>query len=167
MFDKLRVPTLAVVENLAYIDAPPAPRIFPFGEPGKHMSELRAKVPSCKAASSELPLSQAVGGANESGTPLTLADPAHPDAKRFHELAATVVRGDYREAFARAEAPSVVWNEKRGGVRVGEQATSRQPPATSHQPPATNHQPPATSHQPPATSHQPPATSHQAPATRV
>ena len=55
MFEKLRVPTLAVVENLAYIDAPPAPRIYPFGEPGAHVRELREKVPSCKGQSVSVP----------------------------------------------------------------------------------------------------------------
>lgn len=87
MFEALKVPTLAVVENLAYLPVGEGVEdglegsgggvrgvVYPFGKPGRHLTELAVALPSCDAADLglRLPVSEALSTANEDGAPLVL-----------------------------------------------------------------------------------------------
>jgi len=97
MYEHLRVPTLAVVENLAYLDVDLSSqsgaaeadseaekksmtmRLHPFGTPGRHLPELRLALPSLSkdgdgagCGECQLPVSEAISSANDTGVPFVL-----------------------------------------------------------------------------------------------
>ena len=120
MFEELRVPTLAVVENLAYLPIGPKGGsgaamkvLYPFGKPGRHIAELSAAVPSCKPEDLglTLPVSDALTVANEAGEPLMLRHAF----RRVTHAAAEAGREECSEAGAGAERVGVEGVEESGG----------------------------------------------------
>ena len=70
------MPTVAIVENLAYMRCSSGEEVYPFGKPGLLSAELETRLPSCRAPTLTLPISQAVTeGNNEVPPPLRPALP--------------------------------------------------------------------------------------------
>jgi len=145
MYEQLRVPTLAVVENLAYLTLPgpgggPGGAVaHPFGKPGRHLAALAAALPSHRGRladlNRELPVCPALAAAAEHGRPLTAprglgdnggggGDPDNAAAARdavaaLESLATLVASRCYEEAFASlAHAPIARWDPRRNGLSV-------------------------------------------------
>jgi len=90
MFARLRVPCVAVAENMSYFTAPDTgATYYPFGQ---NDAGERVKrdfgVPHLVA----FPMTSALSAAGDSGVPLVVANPAGDEAQRYGELAAHVVR---------------------------------------------------------------------------
>jgi len=136
MYEQLKVPTLAVIENFAYLDLPSGDRIHPFGMPGRHKQSLQEALPNCRDEDldGQLPISDIVRDCTENGETLIQrlkktnnngveeevrgnmkSEPAYV---AFQEMADKVIRRVYEESCIAIKAPSVIYNEKRGGFVV-------------------------------------------------
>lgn len=87
MFDKLKVPTIALVENMAYFTCEHGTEHRPFG-PG-FSAELVERYGFPKAF--EFPISQRAAEITASGRPVVVEEPASDVGLEFHDLAASVV----------------------------------------------------------------------------
>ena len=70
MFNKLDVPILGLVENMAYLTLPDGSMIHPFGQGGGFETALRYKVPLM----AQLPLDENIRSGGDLGTPVALTD---------------------------------------------------------------------------------------------
>jgi NUBPL iron-transfer P-loop NTPase/Gamma-butyrobetaine hydroxylase-like, N-terminal len=114
MFSALRVPTLAVVENMAYFDCEHGTRYRPFG-PG-HTAELKAEYGITEAF--QLPLSERIASGSDSGAPIVAAQPAAAEAAVYASLARAVVAGALQASNTAAPAPVVKFDAARGVITV-------------------------------------------------
>ena len=89
MFSALRVPTPAVVENMAYFDCEHGTRYRPFG--AGHTAELKAEYGISEAF--QLPLSERIASGSDSGAPIVAAQPAAAESAVYMSLARAVVAG--------------------------------------------------------------------------
>ncbi len=87
MFEKVNIPVLGMVENMAYMQAPDGSKMFPFGEAGGDAMEAQTGLP-CLAS---LALDPAIQAASESGVPATVADMAGYSGHAFASLADAVL----------------------------------------------------------------------------
>jgi ATP-binding protein involved in chromosome partitioning len=83
MFEKTHVPLLGIVENMAYYEDADGKRAHIFGEGGARKTAEHFGVPFL----GEIPINVALRESGDAGTPLVLADPAHPVSRRFAEIA--------------------------------------------------------------------------------
>ncbi len=85
MFNKVNVPVLGIVENMAYFvpDDMPEKKYYIFGKHGARKLAERLEVPFL----GEVPLRQNVRETSDSGTPIVAADPASASAICFKEIA--------------------------------------------------------------------------------
>ncbi|CAM9690246.1 unnamed protein product [Discosporangium mesarthrocarpum] len=112
MFEALKVPVLAVVENMSYFDCDHGKRHLPFG-PGfaDHLSEefgVESKF--------RLPLSAAVSSGSDSGEPIALSNPEAEESKVYLSLSDAVVSEVFRGVSTVAETPEVMFKPGRGIV---------------------------------------------------
>ncbi len=85
MFQKVNVPVLGIVENMAFFTPPDAPekRYHIFGRDGARNLAARLEVPFL----GEVPLQQTVREGSDSGMPVTAGDENSPASEAFHQIA--------------------------------------------------------------------------------
>lgn len=85
MFQKVNVPVLGVVENMAYFvpDDQPEKKYYIFGKHGARQLAQRLEVPFL----GEVPLREQIRQTSDSGTPVVAADPTSPSAIGLKEMA--------------------------------------------------------------------------------
>jgi len=93
MFARLRVPTVALVQNMSFFALPPAggappENVRPFGPGCGQEIAAQFGIPN----RFELPIDQALSAAGDSGVPFVVSAPASALAQRFGELGASVVQ---------------------------------------------------------------------------
>lgn len=92
MFAALKVPTLAVVLNMAHFDAPDTgKRYYPFGEGG--LDRVRAVMERYGVPSDRLftlPIDPALSTAGDAGVPEVVAHPSSPSSLIYKQLASAV-----------------------------------------------------------------------------
>ncbi|XP_020105777.1 fe-S cluster assembly factor HCF101, chloroplastic [Ananas comosus] len=87
MFSKLKVPCIAVVENMCYFDAD-GNRYYPFGEGSGSQVVQQFGIPHLF----DLPIRPTLSASGDSGTPEVVADPQGEVAKTFQNLGVCVVQ---------------------------------------------------------------------------
>ena len=149
MFAKLAVPTVALVENMAFFDSPSdGVRHYPFGRSDpERMVQMQAAAAEADSAASprvpltcELPMSAAISEAAERGAPVMAEDGGalrSPEAVAYAGLAADVesalrALGADGATSGAARAPQLSWDEARGtlGVALGDALRFDVAPAT-------------------------------------
>ncbi|MDP0499293.1 MAG: Mrp/NBP35 family ATP-binding protein [Verrucomicrobiota bacterium JB022] len=85
MFEKVNVPLLGVVENMAYLETP-AGRQAIFGEGGGKLAAAALETDVL----GQVPLEQAVREGGDHGIPLTVSQPDSPTAQTFQTIARAV-----------------------------------------------------------------------------
>ncbi|TVQ06091.1 MAG: iron-sulfur cluster carrier protein ApbC [Balneolaceae bacterium] len=90
MFNKVNVPVLGIVENMAYFvpDDMPEKKYYIFGKHGARKLAERLEVPFL----GEVPLRERVRETSDTGTPIVAAEPESPAAIGFKEIADRVVQ---------------------------------------------------------------------------
>ena len=89
MFEKVNVPVLGMVENMAFFEPPDLPdrRYYLFGQGGARKLAEETGVPFL----AEIPLEQRVRETGDSGVPVVVADPKSAAARAFRTAAARLV----------------------------------------------------------------------------
>ncbi len=89
MFEKVNVPVLGMVENMAYFEPPDLPerRYYLFGQGGARQLADELGVPFL----GEIPLEQRVRETGDSGLPVVVADPESASARAFRSAASRLV----------------------------------------------------------------------------
>jgi ATP-binding protein involved in chromosome partitioning len=89
MFDKVDVPTLGIVENMAYFTPPDLPdrKYYLFGQGGAQRLAEERDIPFL----GEVPIEQAVRERGDNGTPIVKADPDALSSQAFHRIAERTV----------------------------------------------------------------------------
>lgn len=88
MFNKVNVPVLGIVENMAYFvpEDMPEKKYYIFGKHGARKLAQRLEVPFL----GEVPLREQIRETSDTGTPVVEADPESPAAQGLMEIAARV-----------------------------------------------------------------------------
>lgn len=111
MFDKLKVPTVAVVENMSYFLCPDnGKKYYLFGQ------GARAKLVEQFGIQNafEIPLEPEISRLSDSGTPVVLAARDSAAARRYAEIAASVVREVAKLEHGGAARPKVSFAADKG-----------------------------------------------------
>ncbi len=101
MFQKLNVPILGVVENMAYLELPNGEKMYLFGEAGGEHLAFRTGVPLL----GRIPMDPEVGKAGDFGTPYLLQDNPSTTARALKQMtcnvAAEISKQDYKKEKAK------------------------------------------------------------------
>lgn len=89
MFEKVNVPVLGMIENMAYFSPPdmPGKKYYLFGKHGARKLADRLEVPFL----GEIPIREDIRERADTGTPIVLADPQSESAAAFTEIAGRVL----------------------------------------------------------------------------
>lgn len=89
MFEKVNVPVLGIIENMAYFTPPdmPGKKYYLFGKHGARKLADRLEVPFL----GEIPIREDIRERADTGTPIVLADPQSESAAAFTEIAGRVL----------------------------------------------------------------------------
>ncbi len=113
MFDKLKVPTVAVVENMSYFLCPDnGKKYYVFGQGARQKLIDQFGIQN----SFEIPLEPEISRLSDSGTPVVLADPDGRLAKLYLDIASSVVREVARIEHGGLARPKVSFSAGRGIV---------------------------------------------------
>jgi Mrp family chromosome partitioning ATPase/DUF971 family protein len=113
MFDKLKVPTVAVVENMSYFICPQCrTRHHLFGQGA--LRKLKEQFGIQNAV--EIPIEPELSPLSDSGRPFVLERPDHPVTALYRELAAATVREISRIRYGETARPQVSYAKERGIV---------------------------------------------------
>ena len=113
MFDKLKVPVVAVVENMSWYDCPGCGmRHRPFGAGARERLVNQFGIRTAV----DLPIREEISTWSDGGRPVVLAEPEGPAAAAFRDLGAAVVREVSRLRHGAATPPAVTWEPGRGIV---------------------------------------------------
>ena len=141
MFDDIKVPTLAVVENMSFFDCDRGQRYYPFGRGGRDQllraladaaSQEMAPLPMATPASSNrglrarleicplhcLPLSAEAAGGQQQGPAVLRSSPGSPLAQVYAALADDVILEIARLQMDAQTAPTLTYIESRHIVVV-------------------------------------------------
>ena len=88
MFEKVRVPSLGVVENMSYFEDGTGKRHHLFGKDG---GKLLAKKLGADFLG-EVPIVQAIREGGDEGRPLVVRDPSHPTALALRDIARRIAQ---------------------------------------------------------------------------
>ncbi|CCI45349.1 unnamed protein product [Albugo candida] len=110
MFQNLKVPSVAVVENMAFFDCIHGTRHYPFGE--SHMQDLAEKYLIEHAF--QLPMTQESAFAADHGRPLVLGGKCSKTVETYKEIAAAIAREVVRLRHKALLAPDLLFNSARG-----------------------------------------------------
>lgn len=111
MFDKLKIPTIAVVENMSYFICPNCDeKHYLFGR-----GAMRKLVEQYGLQNSfEVPMDARIAAQGDAGTPIVEHDPDGAIAVRYRELAQAVVREVAKVAHGGMTIPEVVYEAGKG-----------------------------------------------------
>jgi len=113
MFQKLNVPPIAVVENMAYFECPDcSSKHYLFGQGARDRLVKQFGVKN----SFEIPLYPELSNTGDAGAPLAWDQPDHPVAARFREIADAVTREIQAIQTGATAAPQVRFVIGRGVV---------------------------------------------------
>ena len=87
MFEKVSVPILGVIENMAYFEDASGAKIHIFGEGGARRTAEQFAAPFL----GEIPIYPALRESGDTGAPLVAAAPSHAASKRFIEIAQKLI----------------------------------------------------------------------------
>ena len=127
MFDRLKVPTIAVVENMSYFVCENCTeRHYPFGRGALQslVNEFGFKT------AVEFPIDPQISPAGDGGTPFVLENPESPVTAEYQRLAGEVAREISRLRYNAEPAPTVELYEDRGIVVTWPDSTIEIPPKT-------------------------------------
>lgn len=113
MFDKLKVPTIAVIENMSYFQPEPGGKVYhPFGQGArkKLVEQFGFK------NSFEMPIESQITEMCDSGRPLVLQQPESDTALRFREMSDLMVREVSTVQHGGGSKPSLAFSNSRGFV---------------------------------------------------
>ncbi len=111
MFDKLKVPTVAVVENMSYFLCPDnGKRYYVFGQGARQKLVDQFGIRNAF----EMPLEPEISRLSDSGTPVVLADRDSDAAKRYAEIAGAVVREVAKIEHGGLARPKVSFSAEHG-----------------------------------------------------
>ena len=90
MFDKVRVPILGLVENMAWFSPPdhPESKYYIFGKQGARQLAQQQQVPFL----GEIPLVEEIRKAGDAGTPVSIKDPTSTQGQAFRTMAERVLQ---------------------------------------------------------------------------
>ena len=110
MFDKLKIPTVAVVENMSYFICDSCNKEHKiFGKGYRRRIEQEYGIKNSFA----LPLDQDVSLLSDSGTPIVICKPDSFISKKYSEIADSVIREISKIVFSNAPKPKVSVDQNR------------------------------------------------------
>ncbi|MFH0907532.1 MAG: P-loop NTPase [bacterium] len=113
MFDKLKVPTIAVVENMSYFECGTCKtRHYLFGQGARRKLVEQFGIRN----SFEIPILPEISKHSDEGTPAVLADTGGTVAKLYGKIGEAVVREISRLKFGAVEKPRIVYTPGQGIV---------------------------------------------------
>ncbi|MCO6399782.1 MAG: P-loop NTPase [Verrucomicrobia bacterium] len=113
MFDKLKVPTVAVVENMSYFQCPNcASRHYIFGQGARKKLTEQFGIQN----TFEIPLYPEIARLSDSGTPVVLADKDGVMASLYGEIASSVVQEISKITSGGFAPPTVEFDPDRGMI---------------------------------------------------
>lgn len=115
MFDKVSVPSVAVVENMSYFVAPDtSTRHYIFGK--GHQQRLVEQYGITSSFS--MPIDPVLSEQSDNGVPFVVAKPESLVAEGYRELASAVVREVAKIRFGGSTIPDVAYDEESGYIIV-------------------------------------------------
>lgn len=115
MFNKVEVPSVAVVENMSYFTAPESGvKHFIFGS--GHRTRLQEEYGITNSFS--LPIVPTVSEQSDAGVPYVVSHPDSDTAVEYRRIAASVVQEVSKLLFGGLVAPSVVFDSENGEVVI-------------------------------------------------
>ena len=103
MFDKVKVPTVAVVQNMSFFVGDDGKTYYPFGQGA--LKKLEREYGFKHTV--EMPILAAVSEAGDTGVPLVIRHPSSDAAVKFSELASFVVSEVARLSDAQTDVPAI------------------------------------------------------------
>ncbi|KAF0741317.1 hypothetical protein Ae201684_003429 [Aphanomyces euteiches] len=112
MFEDLKVPTSAVVENMAYFDCTNGHRHYPFGHGYLDKLKSQFNIPH----TFQLPMSETMSESADTGSPLVLNGALPEVSKIYDDLATTVAQECVKLKHLARAAPELLYDKTRGMV---------------------------------------------------
>jgi len=120
MFNSLGVPTLSVVENMAYFECEGGGRHYPFGKGGEKTSKRIGEVFGIdKSLFFEMPISSLINQSNDEGTPIMLSNSyqGQLEVEIYDTFASSVSQALFIERYNRT-------SNAQGNLNIGEKDCS-------------------------------------------
>ncbi|ETV72498.1 hypothetical protein, variant 1 [Aphanomyces astaci] len=112
MFEDLKVPTSAVVENMSYFDCVHGHRHYPFGHGYLTTLQSRYSIPH----TFQLPMADAMNISVDTGSPVVLSDALPTVTAVYDDLATTVAQECVKLKHLARVAPELLFDKTRGMV---------------------------------------------------
>ncbi|KDO35062.1 hypothetical protein SPRG_01126 [Saprolegnia parasitica CBS 223.65] len=112
MFEDLKIPTSAVVENMSYFDCAHGHRHYPFGH--GHLKQLQQSFDIQHTF--QFPMAESTSDSADAGRPLVLTDALPEVSVTFESLAITVAEECVKLKHLSKLAPELLYDSKRGIV---------------------------------------------------